>query len=93
MTTITAEALKSMSAAEMLTLVNKLAAERDAAKAAQAKSNRLHCKVSEKGALSVYGLQRFPVTFYAGQWERLIAFVPDIQEFLNANKDSFATKP
>src|SRR5687768_8477149 len=32
----------------------------------------LTCKVSEKGGLSVYGLQaRFPVTLYAGQWERL----------------------
>jgi len=29
-------------------------------------------KVSEKtGALSVYGLGRFPVTLYAEQWERL----------------------
>jgi len=27
-------------------------------------------KVTEKGAVSVYGLQRFPVTLYAGQWER-----------------------
>ena len=28
-------------------------------------------KVSEKGALSVYGMGRFPVTLYAEQWERL----------------------
>jgi len=33
----------------------------------------LSCKVSEKGALSVYGLGRFPVTLYRGQWERLFA--------------------
>jgi hypothetical protein len=30
-------------------------------------------KVSEKGALSVYGLQRFPVTLYAEQWEQLLS--------------------
>ena len=30
-------------------------------------------KVSEKGALSVYGLQRMPVTLYVEQWERLDA--------------------
>ena len=31
----------------------------------------LYCKVSEKGAVSVYGLQRMPVTLYVEQWERL----------------------
>jgi hypothetical protein len=28
-------------------------------------------KVSSKGALSVYGMGRWPVTLYAEQWERL----------------------
>ena len=28
-------------------------------------------KVSTKGAVSVYGMGRFPVTLYAEQWERL----------------------
>ena len=28
-------------------------------------------KVSQKGAVSVYGMGRFPVTLYAEQWERL----------------------
>ena len=28
-------------------------------------------KVSQKGALSVYGMGRFPVTLYADQWKRL----------------------
>jgi hypothetical protein len=36
-------------------------------------SNRLNLKVSAKGALSVYGLQRMPVTLYVEQWERLLA--------------------
>lgn len=33
---------------------------------------QLTCKVSEKGAICVYGLQRFPVTLYANQWKRLL---------------------
>ena len=37
-------------------------------KAEQAKKASLYCKVSEKGALSVYGLQRMPVTLYVEQW-------------------------
>lgn len=32
----------------------------------------LTCKISEKGAICVYGLQRFPVTLYANQWKRLL---------------------
>ena len=35
------------------------------------KQNPISYKFSEKGALSVYGLGRFPVTLYVGQWERL----------------------
>ena len=35
------------------------------------KSGTLTYKVSGKGALSVYGMGRFPVTLYVEQWERL----------------------
>ena len=35
------------------------------------KPTTLTYKVSAKGALSVYGMGRFPVTLYAEQWERL----------------------
>ena len=37
------------------------------------KRGQLYCKVSEKGAISVYGLQRMPVTLYVEQWTRLLA--------------------
>jgi hypothetical protein len=42
----------------------------------------LYCKVSPKGAMSLYGLQRMPVTLYAEQWERLLAFEPEIRKFI-----------
>ena len=35
------------------------------------KGTTLTYKVSSKGAVSVYGMGRFPVTLYAEQWERL----------------------
>ena len=45
-------------------------------KALKAKvKNTPRLKVSQKGAISVYGLQRMPVTLYAGQWERIIELV------------------
>ena len=34
-------------------------------------NGQLTYKVSPKGAMSVYGMGRFPVTLYAEQWERL----------------------
>ena len=34
-------------------------------------ATELTYKVSPKGALSVYGLGRWPLTVYAAQWERL----------------------
>ena len=34
----------------------------------------LYCKVSPKGAISVYGLQRMPVTLYVEQWTRLLDY-------------------
>ncbi len=49
------------------------------------KRGQLYCKVSEKGAVSVYGLQRMPVTLYVEQWERLLAFGDDIKTFLKEN--------
>lgn len=51
----------------------------------QPKRGTLYCKVSAKGGLSIYGLQRMPVTLYAEQWERLLAFGDTIREFLKEN--------
>jgi hypothetical protein len=42
----------------------------------------LYCKVSPKGAMSLYGLQRMPVTLYIEQWQRLLAFADEISAFL-----------
>lgn len=49
------------------------------------KRGQLYCKVSEKGAISVYGLQRMPVTLYVEQWERLLDYGDEIRQFLKEN--------
>jgi hypothetical protein len=51
----------------------------------QPKRGSLYCKVSEKGAVSVYGLQRMPVTLYVEQWERLLNFGDEVRQFLKEN--------
>lgn len=45
------------------------------------KRGQLYCKVSQKGAISVYGLQRMPVTLYVEQWERLLDFGDEVRAF------------
>ena len=52
----------------------------------------LSCKVSVKGALSVYGLQRMPVTLYAEQWERLLGFGDEIRKFLQEHHSELDRK-
>ena len=42
-------------------------------------------KVNEKGALSVYGLGRFPVTLYREQWEKLLGMADEIRTFIKEN--------
>ena len=51
-------------------------------------------KVSAKGALSAYGLQRMPVTLYAAQWERLDSDEERKRraEFIKAHKDTLVRK-
>jgi hypothetical protein len=56
------------------------------------KRGTLYCKVSPKGAISVYGLQRMPVTLYVEQWERLIAFSAEITKFAQANSANLSRK-
>ncbi len=56
-------------------------------------AGQLRCKVSEKGALSVYGLQsRWPVTLYADQWERLFAVAEDIKAFIAQQNGKLSRK-
>jgi hypothetical protein len=54
--------------------------------------SKLAMKVSEKGALSVYGMGRFPVTLYKEQWLKLLAMGEDIKNFIEANNDSLKSK-
>jgi hypothetical protein len=52
----------------------------------------LSLKVSEKGALSVYGLGRFPVTLYKEQWQKLLGMADEIREFLKENDAQLKSK-
>ena len=64
-------------------------------KALKAKvKNTPRLKVSAKGAISVYGLQRMPVTLYAGQWERIMELVESgvFADFIAQNESTLTRK-
>lgn len=56
------------------------------------KRGSLYCKVSQKGAISVYGLQRMPVTLYVEQWERLLGFGDEIRSFMEEHEAELKRK-
>jgi hypothetical protein len=65
---------------------NALTPEQMAARIAEvearvAKGGALRFKVSEKGAVSVYGLGRFPVTLYLEQWENLLSHTDELRQY------------
>jgi hypothetical protein len=65
------------------TEIERLRAENEALK--KPARGQMSLKVSEKGALSVYGLGRFPVTLYREQWEKLLGIADEIRNFIREN--------
>ena len=79
-----------MNEAEMKAELERLRAEN--AKLKNKDSAGLSLKVSEKGAVSLYGMGRFPVTLYKEQWLRIIASAPEIEAFIRENDSKLKTK-
>ena len=79
---------------QLLDQLAQLQSENDKLK--QRAQGNLRMKVSQKGALSVYGLNaRFPVTLYAAQWETLISELIDtnaMHDFTDENAHMLARK-
>jgi hypothetical protein len=76
---------------ELRSEIARLRAENDLLK--RQESAGLRFKVSEKGALSVYGLGRFPVTLYKEQWTKLLAMADEIRTFVKEHDAELKVKP
>ena len=76
--------------AELKAELERLKAENEALKSRG--SRGVTMKVSEKGAVSVYGMGRFPVTLYQEQWSRLLDHSDEIREFIQANESQLKKK-
>lgn len=49
-------------------------------------------KVSERGGVSLYGIRRFPITFYVEEWRRILAMGDEIRAFLAAHEAELKKK-
>jgi hypothetical protein len=70
--------------------LERLRAENARLKEQRAASGSL--RVSQKGAVSLYGLGRFPVTLYKEQWLRLLGMADAIRGFIREHEDELKTK-
>ena len=55
-------------------------------------TSSVRMKVSEKGAVSIYGMGRFPVTLYREQWLKLLDMSADTRALIAANEAQLKTK-
>ncbi len=61
--------------------------------ALKSKSTReLRLQVSQKGAVSLYGIRRFPVTFYMEEWHRILGMSDDISTFIREHEHELKKK-
>ncbi|MEA2642010.1 MAG: hypothetical protein QOF51_3404 [Chloroflexota bacterium] len=76
---------------EMLAELERLRAENQQLKSAP--QRRVYLKISNKGAVSLYGLGRFPTTLYVEQWETVLAMADEIRTFMAQHASELKRKP
>ncbi len=72
--------------------LEKLRAENEALKSKTGPGRGPTLRVSQKGAVSVYGMGRFPVTLYKEQWLRLLDMADEIRSFIKEHDAELKTK-
>lgn len=77
---------------DMKAELERLRSENEALKSKKSGQGTLSMKVSEKGALSVYGMGRFPVTLYKEQWLKLLGIAEELKKFITDNDSRLKTK-
>ena len=72
--------------------LERLRRENEELKQSRKRGGALNLKVSQKGAVSLYGMGRFPVTLYKEQWLKMLDFAEEIRAFVKANEGQLKTK-
>ena len=79
-----------MSETELKAELERLKAENAVLKQTSARGVSL--KVSQKGAVSLYGMGRFPVTLYKEQWLKILDMGDAIRAFIAENNSQLKEK-
>ena len=79
-----------MSDEDLRAELERLRAENEALKSKQ--TRRLRLQVSQKKGVSLYGIRRFPVTFYADEWEKILGMAGEIRAFIRENEGQLTRK-
>ncbi len=79
-----------MSDEDLRAEVDRLRAENEALKSKETRGLRL--QVSQKKGVSLYGIRRFPVTFYADEWEKILGMAGEIRAFIGENEGQLKRK-
>lgn len=77
---------------DVLEELQRLRAENETLRKHQQAPHGLSFRVSEKGAVSVYGMGRFPVTLYQEQWDKLFSAIDDLKAFIDSNRPQLKKK-
>ena len=80
-----------MTSRELLERIAALTAENTALKA-NGKVRERYLKVSEKGAVSLYGLRRFPFTCYKDEWAVIFSEKEAIEAFIAEHAGELSVK-
>lgn len=70
--------------------LERLRAENEALRSRRTGEVRL--QVSPKGGVSLYGIRRFPVTFYVEEWDRILGLGDRIRTFIAEHKAELKRK-
>jgi len=79
-----------MSQEDLMAQLEQLKAENESLK--KASSRGISLKVSQKGAVSLYGMGRFPVTLYKEQWLKILEMAETIRAFIKDNDAQLKAK-
>jgi hypothetical protein len=75
---------------EMRAELERLRAENEGLKAKKSQETRL--QVSQKGAVSLYGIRRFPITFYADEWDTVLGLADEVRAFIAQHETELKRK-
>jgi hypothetical protein len=80
----------SESEEELKKQIAELKAQLESEKASSQRS--VYLQVSKKGGVSLYGIRRFPITFYLEEWNRILGMESEIRAFLEEHKAELTTR-